>query len=410
MGQGLAAYAYNIFASYQLGPQSYGAVASLLNVLLVLIVLALGLQATAARRIATTTEERHQMTHVIVATSLRAALALSGICLLLSPALSVMLNLDSWWPAALIALAVFPLTLAGGQAGIFQGEQRWLHLGMMYLAIGLGRLVAGWACLLVNKSITAAMIGVALGALLPAGLGWWFLRGRSQHRPKVVPEESGFTREALTNSHALFAFFALTSIDIVIARSVFSSTYAGWYAGGVLLAKAVLFLPQFVLVVAFPKMSEGADARIYLKALAVISTLGLAAVLGTFLFPNLALTFVGGERYRTIAEILPIFAALGAALSMIQLLVYQVVAKQHGRSVWLLWAACTAVGASAMVVSTPTGLVAWVLIVDLITLAFLVRGVASKSSMSSFVPRPPQPNRDIKGNPQRKSSSHFDTH
>ena len=62
-------------------------------------------------------------------------------------------------------------------------------------------------------------------------------------------------RESVRNSHALFAFFALSNADVIVARSVLDAHESGLYAGGLILVKAVLFLPQFVVVVAFPSMS-----------------------------------------------------------------------------------------------------------------------------------------------------------
>ena len=62
-------------------------------------------------------------------------------------------------------------------------------------------------------------------------------------------------RETILGSLALLAFFVLSNTDIVIARNVLDSHQAGLYAGGLILTKAVLFLPQFVVVVAFPSMS-----------------------------------------------------------------------------------------------------------------------------------------------------------
>ena len=56
-----------------------------------------------------------------------------------------MLRLDSLVTAALVALAAVPLTVMGGQAGILQGERRWLALAVVYVASGVPRLVIGTA-------------------------------------------------------------------------------------------------------------------------------------------------------------------------------------------------------------------------------------------------------------------------
>ena len=67
-------------------------------------------------------------------------------------------------------------------------------------------------------------------------------------------------RETFHNSQVLLAFFALSNADIVIARNVLDEHDAGLYAGGLILTKAMLFLPQFVVVVAFPSMSTAERA------------------------------------------------------------------------------------------------------------------------------------------------------
>ncbi len=79
-------------------------------------------------------------------------------------------------------------------------------------------------------------------------------------------------RESTRNTLALLAFFALSNADIVVARNVLDSHDAGLYAGGLILTKAVLFLPQFVVVVAFPAMSTPSERR-----RALIGSLGLVA-------------------------------------------------------------------------------------------------------------------------------------
>ena len=48
---------------------------------------------------------------------------------------------------------------------------------------------------------------------------------------------------------------------MIVARNVLTDHDAGLYAGGLILTKAVLFLPQFVVVIAFPSMSTVDERR-----------------------------------------------------------------------------------------------------------------------------------------------------
>ena len=69
----VATYVYTALAARLLGPQSYGALASLMAVLLVVTVLQLGIQTTAARRISADPAHVGQIEREILALTYRAA-------------------------------------------------------------------------------------------------------------------------------------------------------------------------------------------------------------------------------------------------------------------------------------------------------------------------------------------------
>ena len=113
----VSTYAFQMIAARLLGPEQYGGVASLMAVLLVVAVLQLGLQATAARRISATPDHVGQIERVVLAVTYRAALALGVLMLVLAPVIWQVLRLDTITPAILLAVAAVPLTVQGGQAG-----------------------------------------------------------------------------------------------------------------------------------------------------------------------------------------------------------------------------------------------------------------------------------------------------
>jgi O-antigen/teichoic acid export membrane protein len=370
----VSAYGFTIIAARVLGPKSYGALASLLATLLVIGVLQLSLQATAARRISADPEHVAQIEKTVLAVTYRASLAIGLVLLVLTPLVNRVLKLDSLATAALVAVAAVPLTMMGGQAGVLQGERRWWPLAIMYVASGVPRLVIGTALILWHPNETAAMLGVALGAVPPVILGWWALRRKRV--PGVTSEKHGLRlvlREALHNSQALLAFFALSNADVVVARNVLPEHDAGLYAGGLILAKAVLFLPQFVIVVAFPSMSAADERRRALtRSLLLVGGLGVCATLGALVLKDLALVFVGGDEYSEIVSKLWVFAILGTALSMLQLLVYSVLARQGRRPVYLVWAAFATVVGVGYFVTSLGALITLVVITDVVLFALLL--------------------------------------
>ena len=379
----VATYGFTMIAARLLGPQAYGAFAGLMATLLVITVLQLGLQATAARRIAAEPGHVGQIERTILGVTYRAAVALGALLVVLAPLVNLVLRLDSLLTALLLAFVSVPFTVMGGQAGILQGERRWKALSVLYLLSGVPRLVIGTLLLLWHPSSSVALLGTGIGACAPVVAGWWFLR--RPRDPGLSSEEHGFRKvikESFHNSQVLLAFFALSNADIVIARNVLDEHDAGLYAGGLILTKAVLFLPQFVVVVAFPSLSTIEERRRALTAsLSLIAVLGAAVTAGAFVLPDLALVFVGGDQFEEIADHLWIFAILGTVLSMLQLLVYSVLARRGQRSVYFVWAAFVALVGLGLTTSTLRGLLSVVISTDTVLLAALL-------AISLYVIRP----------------------
>ncbi|WP_243640400.1 lipopolysaccharide biosynthesis protein [Nocardioides jejuensis] len=362
----IATYGFTMIAARMLGPGAYGALVAMMNTLLVVSVLQLGLQATAARRISAAPDHVAQIEHGILRLSWRASLVLGALMLALAPAVNTVLRLDSLPTAIIMALTAVPMTMLGGQLGILQGERRWYPLAVVYIANGLPRLLIGVALMAWRPDELTAIIGVALGQVVPVVCGWWTLR--HTRSPGVLLPEHGaraVLRETLHNSQALLAFFALSNLDILIARNVLDDHSAGLYAGGLILTKAVLFLPQFVVVVAFPNMSTASERRRALtKSLLAVLALGVGAILGSLLLPGFAMVFVGGGEYAAIENKLWMFALLGTLLSMLQLLVYAVIARQGRYSVLLVWVALAGMVALGLTTTSLAGLLAVVIGAD----------------------------------------------
>ena len=337
-----------------------------MGALLVISVLSLGLQATGARRIAAAPDQVVAIERVVLGVGLRSALVLGALCLALAPLLNAVLHLESLPTALLVGVTAFPLTYMGAQAGVLQGEQRWVPLALVYLAVGLGRIGFGTVLILISPGEFTAMAGVAVGAWVPVVVGWLALRS-----PRAdVPHSEGhpgleLIREVGHSSQALLAFFALSNADILVARATMSDSEAGLYAAGLIMAKAVLFLPQFVVVYAFPSMSkEETSRRTLLLALALSAALGLSCVLATLAFPDVALLFVGGDEFEAIGDDIWKFSIVGTLLAMIQLLVYSALARRQGRAVMMIWTALVVLVVGALAVSTATSLVLVVMAVD----------------------------------------------
>jgi O-antigen/teichoic acid export membrane protein len=370
----VATYGFQMIAARALGPQDYGAFAALMNLMMIVSVMSLGLQATAARRISSDPASVGAIERAILRVTYRSAIVLGGVLLALAPLIDLVLRLDDLASAVVVGFVAVPLTIMGGQAGVLQGERRWRWLALVYVAAGVPRLLIGGALVLWQPSELSAMVGVAIGAVVPTVVAAVALRtGRPTGAGAPQPRPGSLLGEVARSSQALLAFFALGNVDVIVARNVLDSHDAGLYAAGLIMTKAVLFLPQFVVVITFPAMSTVHERRRTLvRGLAAVGGIGILATIGTTLLPGLAMIFVGGSEYAEIESRLWLFAVLGTVLAMLQLLVYAVLAGEGRRSIYAPWAGLVALVAFGLFCSTPAGLLLVVVGVDAVLLAALV--------------------------------------
>ena len=374
MVMNVCTYGFTMLAAHLVGPGQYGAFVAALNLLIVIQVVALGLQASAARRIAADPGQVRHVEAAIMRLSWQVSLGVGAVMLALTPVIDSLLRLDNLTMALLVAVASVPLTLVGGMLGVLQGERRWKGVGWVYVMGGVPRLLIGLSLLLVRPTAMMALLGVTIGLLFPLLAGWWHLRrGRDGLRASSAPRLDGLLGETTVNSVALMAFFALSTVDIVIARQVLPPHEAGLYAAGLIVVKAMLFLPQFVVVVAFPEMAKDtSQLRTLYISLGGVAALGAVAAAATKLLSGVALVFAGGQDYAEMQDRLWVFAVLGTVLAMLQLLVYGALARRGRRSVALVWGAFLALVALSPTVDSVDSLVRLVLAVNAALLVALL--------------------------------------
>lgn len=368
-------FGFQIAASRLLGPGHYGALGSLMNVLLVVGVVQLGLQATAARRIASDPQHVKQIERVVLKVTNVAAIAFGALLLVASPLVDWALKLGDVRLAILVALCAVPMTITGGQAGVLQGERRWWPLAVQYIAGGVPRLVIGLTFMAWRPTELAGMIGVTIAAFIPMFVGAFALRHERPHgRESDLHRGVQIAWESVHNSQALLAFVALSNVDLaVIARHVLNAHNTGLYAAGLIVTKVVLFLPQFVVVTAFPTMSTPHERRRALvRSLILMAVVGTVSTIGSYVLSGLALVFIGGHQYRGVQGELWIFAILGTLLSMLQLLVYSVLARRGRWPVLLIWAALVALLLVGWLQTTVASLLWTVVAVDGVLFAVLL--------------------------------------
>lgn len=342
----ISSYAVSVIAARALGPDGFGILAALLGILLIGSVLAMGIQAVAARRLVQVDpQSRDGAARSMLRDGLIGGIAVAAATLAISPLLVWLLRLDGWASLLLAAATFIPLTWAGAQYGVAQGLESYRRLAAVYALVGVGRGVGGVVGALATGSVLGTMAGLAVGTTLGAVAG----------RIAVAPLASGprdrldgFFAESAHATHALLALFVLTNVDVLLARALLTAEDAGIYGVGAVIGKVAFWLPQFVGVVAFPRFADARRGRATVVSLIAVAVIGLLVVLATAVLPGLVVAFVGGAAYVSLVPLAWIFAAIGATFALAQALLLTRLAIDDRRAVIAVW------GAAALLVALAT--------------------------------------------------------
>lgn len=366
IGQVLA-YAQTLVAARTLTPAQFGAFSALLALLLIGNTVALATQAVAARHIvATDLADRADETAAAWRTTLQAAALTAAFWLIISPLIGFALRLDSPLTYILLALTFFPLTVMGGALGIAQGQELHARLSAVYLAVGVPKTVVTIALLLTLATLTAGMLGIAAGTALGALICWLLVRG--QFRGGTA-RHSTMLREIPAAAYAMLALFALTNLDIVLGRVFLGEDEAGQYAVGIIIAKVVTWLPQFVAVMAYARMVDARRGRTTLVGLGVVAGIGAICTLFIWAFPDLVVSIIAGPEYAQMADLLPLFALIGACGALLQFVVFGLVAIRDRSLIPVIWAGCVTLIGLVAVWHNSVGQVAVIMLAVVATVA-----------------------------------------
>jgi O-antigen/teichoic acid export membrane protein len=342
-----------------LGPEQYGVFGAMAVVLLIGSTVLAATQVTIARHVAS----GRSLQQIGASSVLAAGVVTCALGAAVAPLLSRLLNLDDVAGLLLVAVTFVPFAVTGAQLGLLQGYEKHSRLGALYVLATLLRVIGAVAGAALGQTADSAMLGLAIGATLGAVAGHVVLVERLSWRSEEGTRH--YLVEAAHAAHALIALYALTNLDVLLARAQLSAFDAGLYAAGALVARAVFFLPQAILVAAFPRIVAGAR-NAQRQAVAAVAILGLLATALVALFPTLAVSIMAGEQYLAVTDDAWLFALAGAGFGVVQVLLYARMAHNDRRATVLLWTAVAALvglgltlGTSITALVTCAAAVAW---------------------------------------------------
>jgi O-antigen/teichoic acid export membrane protein len=335
----------------------YGAFTAVAGVAFVAAVPALAVQAVVARHVAVGRLEspggRAELA-VLLRWAWWLGAALFAVSLVAAPAVVAFLHLDDVGPALAMAAWLWRLTVVGAYLGVLQGAGRLRAFARLFVLFAVLRLALGAVGGILGEAtglgVTGAFAGLVASGALTVAIGRRLV-GIGPGDAAAARSRTALGREVAAAAHGLLGVVVLCSLDLVLARHYLSAHDSGLYAAGSIIAKGAFFLPQFVAYAGFRQFTDAAHhASAVRRGLLTVVALGAAMTVAAVVLADPVIRVASGERYVAVAHRLWLFAALGAVLALVQLVVYVGIARRRNRLTATLWIAAlteTAVIAAA---------------------------------------------------------------
>lgn len=324
-------YAFHIVASRILTPAAYGGLSGMLAFLLVVAVPCGVIQTVVAKRTAVLhAEERRDGLGLVTARTTRAmaliGVAAAGAIVVASPILAAFLHIGIL-PALLLAPFAWFTVVASVPLGALQGQKRFTALGWATSIGVVARFVVGVALMYAGWGITGALLGSVIAQMLVLGVSVHL-----QRQPRSVWRAAGTSLQAVRGEvastlAAMMGFWLLVEADLVLARHFLGPDESGSYAAAGVLARAILFLPAAIALVALPHFAEAQRdverSRRWLRlSLAATGLLAFGGAAMLMVFGRQVLTLTFGARYAAGAEFLSILAPAMAFFALTSVLLF----------------------------------------------------------------------------------------
>jgi len=337
---GLASYAVHPFIKD--AKAEYGAFTAMLQLLNLIAIPAIGLQAVFTHKAAEAKSDddhkrlaREQMAIGVIVFALAAVafvwVHFKGDALVASmklPALNVLL--------VTLASGVFALLLPMVY-GVLQGRQRFFWLGWAMFSLGVVRLAV--AAVLVHSfgaSTLNGMVGVAIGFVCA-----FLLAGTTSGLPALSPREwlpcvkqvdwCDLARRFVPLSLGGGAVIYMMSVDMIVVQRFFDEEQTGYYAAAGMIGRALIFFVGPMVMVMFPKIvrsrAEKNPTDVLKLTLMLTAALCTVAVTLGFLVPDLPLRIVYDESYLKVTPLVPWFIAAMAPLALAAVVVNNILAR-----------------------------------------------------------------------------------
>ncbi|MEC4003985.1 sugar isomerase [Flavobacterium sp. SUN052] len=324
-------YLYNLLLGRILGPSQFADAAILITLLLVLSFVGMTFQVTTAKyAVLFEGTKLHLFLKFIFKYAVLFGLLFGCLVIAFNHQLQEVFKTKTSLMFVVFGLGLPLYFIMSINRGLYQGKNDLKNLSKTYYFEMLCRLVLTISLIYILPQIQSSII-IAIGILVSFVFGLIPFQKSIVSKNENVENENLYTKPILT-FFALTAFYELTQIiinnsDIMLVKHYFDNEQAGLYASLALIGRVVYFVAWMFVMLLLPKViqlkKDGVDTLpILLKYVLYIVCLSTIIVLGAFLFPELVVRIMFGEKYLPIAFLLWKYALATSIFAVANIFAY----------------------------------------------------------------------------------------
>ncbi len=254
---------------------------------------------------------------------LKISLLLFIVFAILAYPLSFLLKIDYLLLLVTVAMVFFIFTMPIIR-GVLQGKKRFYELGFNMISESFLKIAVAVVLVFLGFKVFGAMLGAIFSSLAALAISSMQIRDilASKESKERTDEIYAYSKPTFVLIFTIMAFF---SIDILIAKIVFSSELAGTYALASILAKTIFFGTAPISKALFPlsssEKSKGKNQSLLISSLFILALCIIIALLLFYFFSDFIIKTFSGKSIPEASFVLFYIAIAMSLISITNLVV-----------------------------------------------------------------------------------------
>jgi len=334
------AYGFHLFAARFLSIGDYGSLQALISLQNIMLIPVLILATILTRIMAEYKRDNLKQESLIFRINLRKRFIFPGILLLplffiFIPFLEKFLNIEATGFFVLLGIYFYLSFFQCLDSSFLNGWHKFGQSNLSTLANGVFKFILGIFFMSVGYGVLGGLLGITFGLLVHIIINIFFIaynfsKDRTDKNKIVnIKIDSYRIKYLISYTYPIImgigAINILSNADLLIAKHHFNSMDAGKYGALFILSKIIFFAVSSLAAIVVPIVVAEKDFQkkklYFLWIMGVNFIIAGLGVLFFYLFPNLVISILFGEKYLDISSYLFKFGLLAMLLSMLNIFI-----------------------------------------------------------------------------------------